>query len=271
MEIPLLTPAFFQEAGTLTPMGRDIPPYGETPFEELVSLYRTLADPDAPYYLLRDMTTMSEARAALLAVREVSSQPVYAHFSCGEDGYTKTGIDLLAALIVMEGMGVPAFGISCPQEAEAELLKRLSQYTDIPLFSLHPASVEPEWYQFTPLHRDPDVIPCASEKEARFITPDVDVGKALECTPNLLEDILTAEGQQTTGALKIAILEQDDVDMFAENQYAIRDALCLYSDVPSLLELALRVYQGRAFYDGTGDLDTEVLQRLSCTYGLIVL
>lgn len=73
------------------------------------------------------------------------------------------------------------------------------------------------------------------------------------------------------GAMKIAILEQDDVDMFAEEQYAIDKALCLWSDVPELLEAALRVYQGRAFYDGTGDLEQSELDRLSKKYGLIVL
>ena len=42
---------------------------------------------------------------------------------------------------------------------------------------------------FVPPRRDPDVIPCASEKEARFITPDIDVGETIECTSDLLEDI----------------------------------------------------------------------------------
>ena len=46
---------------------------------------------------------------------------------------------------------------------------------------------------FPVVERDPDVIPCASEKEARFITPDVDVGETIECTPDLMEDILEAE------------------------------------------------------------------------------
>ena len=32
------------------------------------------------------------------------------------------------------------------------------------------------------------VIPCASEREARFITPDIDVGETIECTPDLMED-----------------------------------------------------------------------------------
>ena len=115
------------------------------------------------------------------------------------------------------------------------------------------------------------MIPCASEKEARFITPDVDVGETIECTPDLLEDILAAEEEAPQGALKIAILEEDDLDIFAENQYAVKDALCLWSDVPELLEGALRLYQGRAFWDGTGDLDRGFLEEMARKYGLILL
>ena len=72
-------------------------------------------------------------------------------------------------------------------------------------------------------------------------------------------------------SVKIAVLSQDDVEIFAQHQYAVREALCLWSDVPELLEAALRVYQGRAFYDGTGDIGREDLDRLSRLYGLIVL
>ena len=53
---------------------------------------------------------------------------------------------------------------------------------------------------FPPVAKDPDVIPCASEKEARFITPDVDVGETIECTPDLVEDILEAEEERPVGA-----------------------------------------------------------------------
>lgn len=124
---------------------------------------------------------------------------------------------------------------------------------------------------FAPPERDPDVIPCASEKEARFITPDVDVGETIECSPDLMEDILAAEEEAPQGALKIAILEEDDLDIFAENQYVVKDALCLWSDVPELLEKALRLYQGRAFWDGTGDLDDAFLEEMSHKYGLVLL
>lgn len=40
--------------------------------------------------------------------------------------------------------------------------------------------------------------------------------------------------------------------------------------MPELLEGALRLYQGWAFYDGTGDLEPPELEHLSRLYGLIV-
>jgi len=123
---------------------------------------------------------------------------------------------------------------------------------------------------FVPAESDPDVIPCASEREAHFIAPDVDVSEPLECTPDLLEEILAME-EEPVGALKIAILEEDDLDILQESQYAVQTALCLSSDVPELLERALRRYQGRAFWDNTEELPRRFLERLSRTYGLVLL
>lgn len=72
-------------------------------------------------------------------------------------------------------------------------------------------------------------------------------------------------------ALKIAIYDEDDLYTFAENQYAVKDALCLWTDVPELLEQALRLYQGRAFWDGTGELEAAFLQEMARKYGLVLL
>ena len=82
--------------------------------------------------------------------------------------------------------------------------------------------------------------------------------------------LCAAQAAAAAGA-HVLILERDDVDIFGEDQYAIRDALCLWSDVPELLEKALRVYQGRAFWDGTGDIEREDLEPLVKKYGLILL
>ena len=308
-------------AGDLAPTGLALAPFGESSFEELVAVYTeqaaALETAGVDLFLVETMTNMAEARAAVLACKSVSSKPVWVSFVCDDEGRTPgVGTDVLAALIVMQGMGASAFGLNCTSPADtAEQLERLAPYASIPLIAkpsagLPGACCAPEelaafapryaaagarmfggccgttedhiaalaqavdqvdFGAFLPVERDPDVIPCASEKEARFITPDVDVGETIECTPDLMEDILEAEEQSPQGALKIAILEEDDLDIFAENQYVVKDALCLWSDVPELLEQALRLYQGRAFWDGTGDLEEEFLQKMAARYGLVLL
>ena len=183
-------------------------------------------------------------------------------------------------LIAKPSAGLP--GACCTPEELAALAPRYAAAgarifggccgtTEEHIAALGRTTAQVDFTAFPPVERDPDVIPCASEKEARFITPDVDVGETIECTPDLMEDILAAEETSPQGALKIAILEEDDLDIFAENQYVVKDALCLWSDVPELLEKALRLYQGRAFWDGTGDLEEEFLQRMAQRYGLVLL
>lgn len=315
-------------AADLSPTGLFIPPFGETPFDELVDIYaeqaKACAEAGADLFVVETTMTMPEARAAVLAVKSVSDKPVWVTFTCDENGRTLSGTDVLAALIVMQGLGVSAFGLNCSSGPEAmlEQLERLTPYAAVPLIAkpnaglpqtengrmvyrcppeefvgyvdkmaaagvrifggccgttpehiaaLKQAVARVDFSPFKAPERDPDVIPCASEKEARFITPDVDVGEPIECTPDLMEDILDAEEESPQGALKIAVLEQDDLDIFAENQYVVKDALCIYSDVPELLEGALRAYQGRAFWDGTGELEPEFLQKMAQKYGLILL
>ncbi|WP_297210984.1 homocysteine S-methyltransferase family protein [uncultured Flavonifractor sp.] len=307
-------------AGDLAPLGLSLPPFGESSFEELVAIYTeqaaALAQAGVDLFVVETMISMAEARAAVLACRSVSDKPVWVSFTCDEEGRAPYGTDVLAAMIVMQGMGVSAFGLNCARGADvAEQLKRLSAYATVPLIAkpnagmpgsyceaeelaalvpafagagarifggccgsgpahisaIRRAMAKVDFSAFRPAERDPDVIPCASEKEARFITPDVDVGEMIQCTPDLMEDILAAEEEAPQGALKIAVLEEDDLDIFAENQYVVKDALCLFSDVPELLEKALRIYQGRAFWDGTGDLEEDFLQKMAATYGLILL
>ena len=307
-------------AGDLAPAGLALVPFGESSFEEMVAVYTeqaaALEAAGVDLFVLETMTGMAEARAAVLACKSVSDKPVWVTFTCDDEGRTPGGTDVLAGLIVMQGMGVAAFGLNCTSpEDTVEQLERLAPYASVPLIAkpsaglpgacctpeelagfvsryaaagarifggccgttqAHIAAVgqamsQVDFSAFQPVERDPDVIPCASEKEARFITPDVDVGETIECTPDLMEDILEAEEESPQGALKIAILEEDDLDIFAENQYVVKDALCLWSDVPELLEKALRLYQGRAFWDGTGDLEEDFLQRMAERYGLVLL
>lgn len=252
----------------LGPLGLDVPPMGENGFEELVAAYRVRLELGKGPVHIRGMTTMAECRAALLAVNRMGCGPAWVSWACDEDGESATRVHMLAALFVSEGMGAAAFGVDCPEEAAQERMAELAACARVPLFRVRGGALEP--YPYEPAGRDPDAIPCATGTDPCFISRTIDVGEELECGPDLLEDIIAAE-DDPVGAVKIAILSQDDVEIFAQHQYAVREALCLWSDVPELLEEALRVYQGRAFYDGTGNIGREDLERLSGLYGLIVL
>ena len=299
-------------AGNLTACGLGEACVREGRFEDVVDNYKVqvsaLASAGVDLYLMETMVDMAEARAALLAIKETDpAKPVLVTFFCDDEGRTPEGVDILAALIVMQSMGAAAFGLNCmAPDVMAEQLERLAPYASIPLIAspnggqwslaeyaerfaalgvrffggccgtspediaaLARRVAELNPGDFVPPEQDPDVIPCASEREARFITPDVDVGEDIECSPDLTEDILDAEDEG--GSLKILVQDEDDLDMFAENQYLVEDALCLSSDVPKLLEKALRIYQGRAFWDGTGDIEPEDLAPLVKKYGLIIL
>ena len=276
-------------AGDMAPTGLFIAPFGESSFEELVAIYTeqaaALAAAGVDLFLIETTMTMPEARAAVLACKSVSDRPVWVTFTCDENGRTLSGTDVLAALIVMQGMGVDAFGLNCSSGPAEEFASYAAGFAaaGVRIFggccgttaehvaALRAAVEAVDFSAFVPPRRDPDVIPCASEKEARFITPDIDVGETIECTSDLLEDILEAEENAPQGALKIAIYDEDDLYTFAENQYAVKDALCLWTDVPELLEQALRLYQGRAFWDGTGELEAAFLQEMARKYGLVLL
>ena len=314
-------------AADLSPTGLFIPPFGETPFEELVDIYteqaKACAEAGADLFVIETTMTMPEARAAVLAVKSVSDKPVWVTFTVDENGRTLSGTDALAALIVMQGMGVAAFGLNCSSGPDTmlEQLKRLTAFAAVPLIAkpnaglprtvdgktvydcppeefvshvqamaaagvrifggccgttaehiaaLKDAVSKIDFSAFPALSPDPELLPCAGEKEARFLTADVDIGQPIECTPDLMEDILDAE-DEGDGAVKIAVYSQDDLDIFAENQYIIKEALCIETDVPELLEGALRAYQGRAIWDHTCEIDDRFLQEMSLKYGLIVL
>jgi 5-methyltetrahydrofolate--homocysteine methyltransferase len=123
---------------------------------------------------------------------------------------------------------------------------------------------------FIPQEEESDSIPCASERMVSFIEPEIDVGEPIICSPELAEDILEAE-EEPTGAIKIHIGSEDDLYTFEQNQYMINQALCLCSDSEELFEKGLRVFNGRAFYDGSCGFEKSFLDRMSDKYGLVQL
>ena len=128
-------------AGDIAPTGKFLAPLGDTSFEELLEIYteqaEALEEAGVDLFVIETTMTLPEARAAVLAVKSVSRRPVFVTFTCDESGKTLTGTDVVAALLVMQGMGVDAFGLNCSVGPEAMLtqLKRLRPYAEVPLIA----------------------------------------------------------------------------------------------------------------------------------------
>ena len=128
-------------AGDISSIGAMLYPVGNDSFEDIYQVYyeqaAALEKAGVDLFVIETITNLAEARAALLAVKDVSQKPVFVTFSCSENGRTMMGTDVCAALSVMQGMGVDAFGLNCsvgPQEIAAQI-RRLAPYASVPLIA----------------------------------------------------------------------------------------------------------------------------------------
>ena len=124
-------------AGDISPTGLFLAPLGEASFEELVDIYAEqaagLEQAGVDLFVVETMMTLADARAAVLAIRSVIDRPIFVTFTCDESGRCLSGTDVAAALVVLQGMGVSAFGLNCSTGPE-QMLKQLRRLRDEPPF-----------------------------------------------------------------------------------------------------------------------------------------
>lgn len=308
-------------AGDISPTGMFLAPLGQASFEELVDIYTEqtagLEQAGVDLYVIETMMTLSDARAAVLAVRSVSEKPILVTFTCDEQGRSISGTDITAALTVLQGMGIDAFGLNCsagPREMLAQI-RRLREYARVPLiakpnagmpqivdgkaiYSCTPeefTALVPEFLQAgvaifggccgtdaghiaalkkalegakitPPDPRHTEMLPAATEKLPMYLPADARCSQVLAVTEDLEEQLQDAmESEEAMVAIRLEGWE--DVDALADVQYSIRKPLCLACDDGEVLEAALRVYQGRALYEGA--VAEETLEKLREKYGVI--
>ncbi len=307
-------------AGDISSTGGMLYPMGNMSFEDFYEIYleqaRALENAGVDLFVIETMTSIPEARAAVLAVKSVSEKPIFVSFSCDESGRTMMGSDVCAALEIMQGMGVDAFGLNCsvgPEEL-LEHIERLYELADIPIIAKPNAglpcekdgktefSVDAEGFAAlvpelvnagasiiggccgtdesyiagikkalesvtvkSPAPQYSEYLPCASEKDAFLLPPDAACETVLACDDELEDNIYELEEDEL---FAIEIVTIEDVAVFSDVQYCIKNPLCIICDDAALLEKALRAYQGRALYDGA--LSDDELMPLVAKYGLII-
>jgi 5-methyltetrahydrofolate--homocysteine methyltransferase len=128
-------------AGDLTMTGELLVPLGKMEFEELVDLYKEqilyLVKAGVDLLVVETMMSLGEARAALLAAREVCDLPVMVTMTFQADGRTMFGTDGETAAVVLESLGASAIGANCstgPKEMES-VIRSMASVTSIPIIA----------------------------------------------------------------------------------------------------------------------------------------
>lgn len=126
-------------AGNLTMTGQLLKPMGTLDFEDLVDCYkeqvRALAGAGVDLIVIETMMHIGEARAALLAVKEVCSLPVIVTMTVEDSGKTMFGTDAVTALVTLQSMGADAVGLNCSTGPDRllPLIRQMREFATVPL------------------------------------------------------------------------------------------------------------------------------------------
>ncbi|MCI8388000.1 MAG: homocysteine S-methyltransferase family protein [Clostridiales bacterium] len=121
--------------GDMSPTGLFIEPFGDTPFDEVVEVYREQAEAldkaGVDFFASETNISLQEVRAAVIGIRKVSDKPIFVTMTVDDSGRTLSGDSLVSCLISLAELGISAFGTNCSQGPDGmlELLRELVPYS----------------------------------------------------------------------------------------------------------------------------------------------
>jgi 5-methyltetrahydrofolate--homocysteine methyltransferase len=126
-------------AGDIGPTGLFIEPFGTLAFEEAVDAFkeqaRGLIDGGCDLIVIETMIDIQEARAALLAVKELAGIFTIVSMTYEKDGHTLGGTPPQSAIITLQSLGADAVGCNCSAGPEQmiDLVAAMKPYATVPL------------------------------------------------------------------------------------------------------------------------------------------
>ncbi|WKY45467.1 homocysteine S-methyltransferase family protein [Eubacteriaceae bacterium ES2] len=121
------------------PIGALIGSLGDIDFEEAVSIFKEVIvagqTAGVDLIVIETITDISEARAAVIAAKEVSDLPIIVSMTYEENGRTLTGSDPLTVVNILQGMGVDVIGINCSTGPQGmmPIIRDLLEYASVPI------------------------------------------------------------------------------------------------------------------------------------------
>ncbi|MGL5414325.1 MAG: homocysteine S-methyltransferase family protein [Clostridium sp.] len=121
------------------PIGELLKPMGTLGFEEAVEIFKRQIkigdEAGADIVLIETMTDLYEAKAAVIAAKEVCNLPIFCTMTFEEDERTFTGCTPESMLLTLEGLSVDALGVNCslgPKELK-NIIERILKVTNLPI------------------------------------------------------------------------------------------------------------------------------------------
>lgn len=129
-------------AGDLTMTGEKLKPMGDMELETLIDVYKeqilVLEEAGVDLLVVETMMSLAEARAALIAAKEVCELPVMVSMTFEADGRTLYGTDAKTAAVVLESLGACAVGVNCstgPAHMKGIIEDMVSHTMEIPVIA----------------------------------------------------------------------------------------------------------------------------------------
>ncbi|MBR4675904.1 MAG: homocysteine S-methyltransferase family protein [Victivallales bacterium] len=125
--------------GDIAPTGKFVEPFGDLPFETVVDVYkeqaRALLDGGVDGFAVETMMDLQEARAALIAIREICELPVLVTMTFDASGRTLTGNTPASAIVALQALGASAVGCNCSTGPDqmAGLVAQMAEYARVPI------------------------------------------------------------------------------------------------------------------------------------------
>lgn len=109
-------------AGSMGPTGQLLAPVGEMSFQEAVEAFTRqaegLAEGGVDLFWIETMSDLGEVRAAVQAIRQVSSLPISATLSFDTHKHTMMGVDPLRAVEALQDLDLDLMGANCGTGSE---------------------------------------------------------------------------------------------------------------------------------------------------------
>lgn len=261
--------------------------------------FKTQMHDKAAFYYLYGADDFQSLRSAVIAMTDLCGKTIVTEIHVGEDARMQDNTDALAALGVLQRIGVSTmvFTSDMPEQLE-DTLERVAPYARISIGVRVPVQWLNDNIKLTNVEmllpdesenadmlcnalkkyksgrtasRDhDDYILAPDGRDAHFIDAVTDISDEIECDHKLQQRLLEIEDEEAA-ALKLMLTEEDDLYNLEEDLYMLTRPVCLCAATPELLEKALRIYSGLAIYDGTWELTPEVAKYFCEKYGMILL